>query len=258
MTKFMVTFGDDLFAETRERLRLEAIASGMFDQILAYGPKDLAPEFRARHGRFIDLNPRGYGYWIWKPHVIELAFAQAAENDIIIYADAGCSVNPSGAHRLEHYIQRVNAHPSGTLAFELVGHLARHFTKMDIFQTMGAQAFQDDIMHIAPVIIFRKCPASVNLLADWNRWCANYNLLSDHPSAAPNDPEFRRNLADQSIFSILCKTHRVDSIPDETYGPSAISPILVTRLRPRLSFATKLKRSLLKRRAAIASFFSAR
>jgi hypothetical protein len=252
MTKFLVTFGDDVFAQTRERLRGEAVASGMFDRVVAFGPTDLASDFRARHGRFMSLNPRGYGFWIWKPHVVELAFAQAAENDLIVYADAGCAINSSAAARLNYYIERVTAHPSGVLGFELTGQPARHFTKMDIFEAMNARAYLPDAMHMATVIVFRKCAAASALLADWNRWCANYRLISDQPSNSANDPGFQRNLGDQSIFSVLCKFHRVDSIPDETYGDNAASPILVKRLRPKLTLGTKLKRSLLKRRAAIA------
>ena len=36
--------------------------------------------------------PRGGGYWIWKSHIIK-KINEINDNDILIYLDAGCSIN---------------------------------------------------------------------------------------------------------------------------------------------------------------------
>ena len=37
--------------------------------------------------------PKGGGYWIWKHHIIENMLNEMAPNDILIYCDAGASLN---------------------------------------------------------------------------------------------------------------------------------------------------------------------
>lgn len=250
MKKTLLTFGDRNFAATRERLKREAAAAGLFDEILALGPEDLDAEFSKRHGRFMRMNPRGYGYWIWKPHLISRTLARANEGNFLVYADAGSSIAPERAPRLQEYFAMAAQHPSGMLAFE-VTHSNRPYTKMDLFDTMNAREFMDSLSKFAGIVIFRKCPASVDFVNEWVRWSSDYHLLSNSPSRLPNDPSFIEHRHDQSIFSILCAQRIVLSIPDETFGPDARSPIVAARLKPRLGFWTKLRRSFLKRRAEL-------
>lgn len=250
MKKTLLTFGDKNFAATRERLKREARASGLFDEVLALGPENLDAEFLEKHGRFMRLNPRGYGYWIWKPHLISEALAQAAEGDFVIYADAGSSIAPQHAARLDDYLAMIAQHPSGMLAFE-VTHTNRPYTKMDLFEAMKASQFMDSLSKFAGIVLFRKCPASVAFVEEWARWSSDYHLVSNSPSRLPNDAAFIEHRHDQSIFSILCAQRNVLTIPDETFGESARSPIVAARLKPRLGFWTKLRRSILKRRAEI-------
>jgi hypothetical protein len=53
------------------------------------------------------------------------------ENDILVYADGGCKLNPNGLKRLNEYFDIVNKSPYGILSFQL-NHLEKNWTKKDL------------------------------------------------------------------------------------------------------------------------------
>ena len=75
MKKTFVTYGDDNYRESLERIGREARATGVFDSVRLYTPADL-PEPFASYTRDY---PRGGGYWLWKPFVIVSELDRAAE-----------------------------------------------------------------------------------------------------------------------------------------------------------------------------------
>ena len=85
----------------------EASSFSLFDEIHAWNEKDCDPEFWEEHRTFIEANPRGYGYWLWKPYINLKLLSQVEEDDIIVYADGGCQLNntPSSQARLKEYVE---------------------------------------------------------------------------------------------------------------------------------------------------------
>jgi len=49
-------------------------------------------------------------------------------NDIIVYVDGGCSINPQGKQRFNDYINMVNNHWCGLLRFHMPHHLEHKWT----------------------------------------------------------------------------------------------------------------------------------
>ena len=89
--KHFCTFGNTPnYINTLTRLYHQAAKSGYFDTISIYDQNN-TPGIQD-HVDFIKSHPRGFGYWIWKPMVILDVMNKASPNDIIIYADAGCSI----------------------------------------------------------------------------------------------------------------------------------------------------------------------
>lgn len=88
MKKIFIAYGDAMFASTLSRLKREAKALHIFDNVITYSEKDLAGEI---HTFVSEHNQRG-GYWIWKPYLI-LKTLQKYPNAIVVYTDAGCSLN---------------------------------------------------------------------------------------------------------------------------------------------------------------------
>ncbi len=92
MARIFITYGDERFTASLQRIEQEAKALNMFDEIIIYTPKDLPPYIQASP---LMAFTRGGGYWVWKPYVIYHTLQTHKDGDIVVYADAGCSLQPS-------------------------------------------------------------------------------------------------------------------------------------------------------------------
>ena len=66
-TIHFITYGNDRFAKSKQRIVQEAIGTGWFATAKAYKPKDLPDSFleQNQYAEILAL-PRGGGYWLWK------------------------------------------------------------------------------------------------------------------------------------------------------------------------------------------------
>lgn len=92
MKRYFVTYGDDAFYQSRKLLAKQAEKSGLFDKVIVYTPKELPDYIKASP---LMAYKRGGGYWVWKPFVIAQTLNICQEGDIVVYADAGCTLNAS-------------------------------------------------------------------------------------------------------------------------------------------------------------------
>lgn len=91
MKKFFIAYSDANCAYSLKRIGKQAEGLGCFDEVVLYTPETL-PEF-------IKSSPlmqykMGGGMWSWKPAIIKHALDTHHEGDIVVYADAGCSLHP--------------------------------------------------------------------------------------------------------------------------------------------------------------------
>ena len=88
MKKIFITYGDQRYLDSLQRIKKEAESLGFFDEIQLYNDKLLPDLFQEYTRRY----KRGGGYWLWKPYILFDAWNKAEEGDIIVYADAGCTL----------------------------------------------------------------------------------------------------------------------------------------------------------------------
>jgi len=197
----------------------EAEKFSIFTRIFGYTDTCLKndTDFWSIHGDFISTNKRGYGYWLWKPYLLKKLLETINDGDVIVYADAGCTMNVHGKSRLLEYIEMCKTHESGIVSFQLT-HLERCFTKNDVSEYLGAtQTDLSTSQFLATSFLIRKCKGTVDLVNKWYETCCIYRLIDDTPSITQNPPEFIENRHDQSIWSILRKRHGSVVLNDETY-----------------------------------------
>ena len=89
MATIFITYGDDRFRLSLERITRQARESGRFDKVIKYTPKDL-PVFVRSSPLFLET--KGGGCWCWKPYIIHHTLNNCNIGDIVYYADAGCSL----------------------------------------------------------------------------------------------------------------------------------------------------------------------
>lgn len=210
------TFGDSRSCGvTLKRICKEAKHINIFDKIVANNETTLDQDFIQKNYDFISKNPRGFGYWLWKPQVILQALRDMNEGDVLVYADAGCTINPLGRDRLLEYIDM--AEP--ILAFES-GNKLTQLTKMDTLKYMYDELDYDKHQISCTVLIVKKCNKSVDIIKEWLdiAMSHNYHHLDDSKSIEPNHSTFYEHRHDQSVFSGLVYKYKLTTIPEEFEG----------------------------------------
>jgi hypothetical protein len=221
--KWFITFGGptENYHNAVARICSEARAINVFDHIIGYTEKYLIQDttFWNKHKDFIFANERGYGYWIWKSYLTKKMLEDMSDNDILVYADAGCKINPNGKPRLLEYFDIVNKSKFANLSIQM-DHLEKSWSKMNIIQYYDAN--QRHVVEtgqlISGVYILRKCQHTIELIDRWYEGACNYHLSDDSPSSIPNAASFNENRHDQSLFSVIRKKLGTEMTEiDETY-----------------------------------------
>lgn len=204
MNYYAICFTDAKFEKTRERYAAELRSKNIFTEVIAYSPADIDEDFLQEHGSFISDNPRGYGYYIWKPYIISKTLQKMRHGDILVYGDAGNEL-PGTPTECLGLFNMVNK-PS--LRFPLlasrVGWNIR-WIKGDLYLRMGFK-FHYALKQMVETgrIVMRKNTDTVKFTEEWLRYCTrDYRNVDDSKSRFPNFPFFVEHRHDQSIFSIL-------------------------------------------------------
>lgn len=230
-----VSFGNDKYINAANRICEEAKKLNVFHHIKNFNEKELFSysEFE-QHRDFVYSNPRGFGYWLWKSFLTMKYMETMKDGDILVYCDAGCSINENGRKRMLEYFEMVNLHPSGVLRFQLsfANQLEKKWTKMDLVHHLKGEKYMNFFQLVGGIFVLRKCEHSINLIKEWyeTTYKDNYHFIDDSPSSLHNDAHFIEHRHDQSIFSLLSRKYGSFIIDDEVEPPFKINnPIQATR-----------------------------
>lgn len=226
-----VTFADgQCFQHTR--IIQEAHQSGYFDTCTGYGPSDLPGAFLEKFNPFVAKNKRGFGYWMWKPVVIQTALRAAAENDIVVWCDSGSSVRKGYERKMLAYYQTLQG-KFDVIGFE-INVRAICWTKADLYETLGVAMDKVALQLVGNTILIRKTAASVKLIDEWAHVTqSDPHNLDDSPSRTKNHPSFREHRHDQSCWDLLTRGRKYPGLfisRDNLYDRGDIkAPLAPTR-----------------------------
>lgn len=221
-----LTYGTGLFTRQRDRLASEARATGAFAKIVAADKADIDAAYAAKHADILNA-PRGGGYWLWKPYFVKKLLQEAADGDVIMYVDAGSVVTGDPTPMLNL------ARRHGFLGYRMP-HNTRTWTKGDVYaalnMSIGTYGLERQLS--GAILLFKKCPRTVDLVDRWLALCERAALLTDAPSVAPNHPDFQDHRHDQSILSLLVLKHGVAQVMEDVTWPKEVaSMVWAARLR---------------------------
>jgi len=108
MEKIFISYGDNSFKVSLDRILRQAKQSKLFDRIIGFTPKDL-PEY-IRSSPLFAIKTGG-GCWSWKPYIIYHTLQNCSIGDVVYYADAGCSLDPTSPEwsDFQSYVQSFSA-----------------------------------------------------------------------------------------------------------------------------------------------------
>ena len=215
---YLITYGNEKFYNSKKRLQNEANSTGWFDNITIYGPEDLDNDFREKNKNILNQN-RGNGYWMWKSYIIKKHLDKINENDILIYLDTGCCINPKGKNRFDEYIEMLNKTDTSCISFQM-NHLEKVWSIKEIFQYFNIDV-DGEIANSGQIIggvqIIKKNYKSINMVNQWVETISNNPLLFTDHYNSNQESYFIDNRHDQSIFSIIRKMNNTILLNDETY-----------------------------------------
>jgi len=225
---WFATYGDDAYARNRARLAREAASyAGVFDHVVAWDRSSLAPAWAAAH-RAVLAARRGGGYWVWKPHLLlRLLDERMADGDVLLYADAGCTLvadpSPYLALAAQHGLVLFrSAHP--VLAWTKGFAFAAAGEDMANYETAGQV--------VGGVIALQKRPWVRALLREWERlMTADPRVVNDDNTSAlvANHPSFREHRHDQSVLTLLAYKHGVFMAPYRSWPKERALIVAATR-----------------------------
>ena len=220
MKIIFLTYGDKKFNTAKKHLCLLANESGFFNNILSMGPKDLDYDFKKKFKKILIKN-KGGGYWIWKHRIIQNLLNDISENDLIIYCDAGASLNYKAGKRFNEYIDMINSSKFGNLRMECEPQFKEiNYTTKELFSYFKLNTDSDHAKTTqlqAGHMIFKNDKHSRDLLNNYSALLEqDSNLITDYYSTFEQHKKFIENRHDQSIFSLLSKIYGCELIENET------------------------------------------
>jgi len=191
----LATYCSDNMTISAGKLAESASKHGV-DKTLIYTEESLSDDFKA-HNKDVLSQPRGAGYWIWKPYIIYQTMMLCNSSDIIIYSDAGILFENNINLLIEEMTRDVM----------LFGHVNRHgdWIKRDCVIAMGYDEpeYLNKPHAQASVIICRNGPWTQQLIKEWMLWVQFPSYLDDSPSYNTEYPSFKEHRHDQSILTNL-------------------------------------------------------
>lgn len=217
---YLISYADgkDVFFKNQNILASSAINRG-FDHIVNYSRKHIAPEYIAANPILND--PRGAGYWLWKPYIILETLNKTPDGTIIMYADTGLVIRQP----IEDYFASGLSMPNkDILLFAYPPHengLAARAASKDTFIALNCLTEECRNSHHvwAGIIVLRNSVASRKFISDWLHACEQTDLLLG-VTKTENFPEFTHHQHDEGILGVLAARENaiVAFLPmDDTY-----------------------------------------
>tara|TARA_R110002051_G_scaffold280030_1_gene341572 strand:+ start:117 stop:1034 length:918 start_codon:yes stop_codon:yes gene_type:complete len=211
MKKYFISFGNKNFKNQLDRIFNEAKEVGWFDEVIAYHPY-LIRDFIKDHEEFINNNPRGFGYWIWKPYIILKQLLKMNDGDYLFYTDAGSRILPHREDKFNEYLDKLDEQPilingEGS-ASGCGGYTQQKFIKLSLLKEFNLEnnnLFLNSSHSESGMIAIRKCKESTDLIKKWSELIIkdNYILTNDDLGDDKQLDGFIEHRHDQSILNIL-------------------------------------------------------
>ena len=205
--------GSQLYRASASRIEMQARTSNFFDSVLVYSDLNAPNDLK----KFINENKelfkkKGYGYWIWKPFLINEILKKSKDGDIICYADSGCEISKFGK---ELFLENIKfTTNNGSLFFHMPGYLEMSYTKksvLDFFEVSKDKGIILTAQIQATYFYIKNNQVNRKLIKDWLNYCnfKSFYLVDDSCNLGINAKTFIDHRHDQSILSLLVKRNKI-------------------------------------------------
>tara|TARA_B100000497_G_scaffold121123_1_gene150452 strand:+ start:400 stop:1125 length:726 start_codon:yes stop_codon:yes gene_type:complete len=216
MSVHLITYGNNHYTKSRDRLVNEAIRTGWFSSVIGYGEEDMSKEYKEEFKDILHYE-RGAGYWIWKPYFILKRLSEIEKGDVLIYLDAGCTIRQMGRKRFYEYINMLEN--GCMISFRMSEHIEKHYTTKEIFEHFGVShmdSITDSGQYLGGIRIMKNNEETLRIMQlEYDTYKENRMIVTDCFNDKQED-YFVDNRHEQSIFSVIRKMHKTIVLEDET------------------------------------------
>ena len=207
MKVVLTNLANKLYEESRFRLNDSARRFGI-EHINSYDFEEIkSTSFYNAHKSILE-QPKGIGYWLWKPYIILETMKTLSEGDVVIYSDCGIELIDS----LDPVIN-ICKEQQPVLLFANGNFKNLMWTKRDCFVLMNCdnKKYWDGLHCDAAFALFRKSEMSIRFLNQWLIYGSDERIITDLPNVCgkENLPGFIEHRWDQSVLSLLAHLHEI-------------------------------------------------
>lgn len=213
MKKILINYANKKYYHAQQKNTQTGKEVAKFDEVISYDVSKIDSVFYEKNKQILD-QPRGAGYWLWKPYFIHKTLQNMNEGDLLFYSD-------SGAHFLcgiESLYDKLN-NLNKILLFTLEDfHTHKKWTKRDCFYYMDLdnEPFLSINQILASFVVCIKTKSNIQFFEEWLKYAQDPRIITDEPNVCglPNYPEFKDHRHDQSILSLLGRKHNITTVED--------------------------------------------
>ncbi|PWT71925.1 MAG: hypothetical protein C5B59_16855 [Bacteroidetes bacterium] len=203
----LTNLSNSLYEQSRHRLNDSARKFGI-TEVYSYDFNDIKSSNFYKENQSLLDQPRGLGYWLWKPYLVLEAFQKLNDGDVVIYSDSGIEI-------IDHVdpLVRICTVHAPIMLFGNSDLVNFTWTKRDCFILMNADnpEFWYSLQCDAAFVLFRKSDLAIRFLKDWLVFGSDQRIISDMPNTCGKKNLFGyiEHRWDQSILSILARQYNL-------------------------------------------------
>lgn len=210
-----ISFADHNYKLKQEKLHSYVKSHDEFETSTPYNHEWLKTTEFYKENQLILNQPRGCGYWLWKPQIILEKLKSIRENEVVVYLDCGDTIKEGASLYFDYVLED---QPCLLLRG---GYPQKNWTKRDCFHYMycDEDKYHNTIQLEAGFQVWKNCQQSIEILEEQIKYGKDYRIITDSPNECglPNYDGFVDHRHDQSILTNLAIKHQlaVDS-PDHS------------------------------------------
>lgn len=178
---------------------------GNFDKIISYNIENIDKFFKKSNSSIL-REPKGAGYFLWKPYFIYKTLIESNEGDYIFYLDSGCYIKK----KIDVLINDLNNFDQDIMPFETF-FSEEQWTKKELFKKMDCNNdnYKKTNQIAATYILIKNTKKSKAFIKKWLNYSKLKNNICDSKLIKNESPQFIEHRHDQSIYSLLCKKEKL-------------------------------------------------
>jgi hypothetical protein len=202
MSTILINYAHLRFFKAQARQTESVKRWNCVDRVVNYGVQHLDASFVRKNSAILD-EPRGAGFYLWKPFIILKTIVESSPGDLVLYVDSGAffTDSPKRMFNLAEQVQIVIP--------RMWNNFENAWTKRDAFVLMDCDKphYVWSRQRLTGYLCFVVSDMTRRFCEEWLNFSEDRRIISQDPNKAgqPNYPGYQANRHTQSSFSLLSK-----------------------------------------------------